>query len=200
MLTYLSQCGFKSRVVKVTLPPANGLKTSFDYHHTEPVKNWEKAVINNGSSFDKHTTLDEHYETQEFRNSKDHDDSFPMMTFGLYGPYWTAHYGGGYIKFLKRRSTDEAIYNHKYPWVNWWRRKLDERAIHWEFPRGQDYQIILKMLLQVYLFVFILGQISNMKAHFNNKKPLPPPDTYPPRINLPFYVYITHDLAAPNLE
>jgi len=149
-----SQYGFKSRPLKVTLPPANGLKTSFDYSNVEPLENWEKAVYDNGSSFEKYNTLDEHYENEEWRNCKDHDDNFPMLTFGLYGPYWFAHYGGGYHKFLRRRNNIEGIYNNKYVWNNWFQRKCDERGIHWELPRGQDYQIIIKMLLQVYLFVF----------------------------------------------
>ena len=69
------------------------------------------------------------------------------MNFGgMYGPYWPAHMGGGYLKFLKRRSDLPGTYKHKSPLTNLWRRKLDERGIFCEFPRAQDYQVFEQSL------------------------------------------------------
>ena len=91
-------------------------------------------------------------------------------------------------------------YKHKYPWVNFFRRKCDERGIHWDFPRGQDYQIILRWLLSIYMIIFVARQYNNFKQHRVRNKPYVPDPEYPLRFNLPFYVYIIHQQSAPYFE
>ena len=159
-------------------------------------KKKKKKYRDIGSNFVKHNELYSHYDSHITRE----DGGLHGHHAGCYGPYWTAHIGGGYLKFLRRRSSKPSTYNHKNPVVNFYRRKLDERAIHWEFPRGQDYQIVIKWFLQVIAVSMAITQFKNIKSHFDNHKPLPPPDTYPYRINVPFTVYIIHEQEAPNLE
>jgi len=78
--------------------------------------------------------------------------------------------------------------------------KLYTKTKYFLFKRqlSKEYEGNIKECRELYPYIQTFEHYS--KTHFNNKKPLPPPDTYPPRINLPFYVYITHDIAAPNLE
>eukprot|EP00483_Globobulimina_turgida_P011212 UN11233 len=96
--------------------------------------------------------------------------------------------------------TETGQYNHKYPWINFIRKKLDERGIHWDFPRGQDYQIVMRWLLSIYMIIFVAKQYNNFKSHRANCVPLDPDPQYPLRFNLPFYVYIIHQQQAPNFE
>merc|ERR1712129_290399 len=106
----------------------------------------------------------------------------------------------GYHKFLKRRTSESATYSHKFPWVNFIRRKCDERGINWEYPRGQDYHIIIRWVLSIYMIVWVARQYFNYSAHKANGKPVEPSPQYPLRFNLPFYVYIIHEQKAPNFE
>eukprot|EP01084_Bolivina_argentea_P029919 55510_1 len=96
--------------------------------------------------------------------------------------------------------TENGVYNHKYPWINFIRKQLDERGVHWDFPRGQDYHIIFRWILSVYLIIFFGKQYANYSAHRKGLKPLQPDAEYPVRFNLPFYLYIIHQQQAPNLE
>jgi len=197
---YISQRNFQPRPSKPNLPPPYGPKKNYSYKDIEPSKNWENVAVNVGANYEKFNALYDHYQNQEFSMVHDTHSDYERNFAGLYGEYWPAHYGGGYVKFLKRRSTETGAYNHRYFWVNWYRRKLDERGIHWEFPRGQDYHSIIKWFLCVYLLIFVMGQYNNVRKHFQTFKPPPPPDTYPPRFNLPFYVYIIHEIPVPFFE
>ena len=94
-----------------------------------------------GANYDKSpNSLNAHYNNQEYFVNNNHEDYY-MNFGGLYGPYWTAHFGGGYLKHLRRRCDIPGTYNNKNPLKNLWRRKMDERGIHCEFPRGQDYHV-----------------------------------------------------------
>jgi len=200
VLSALSVRTFQPRPAKKALPAAIPEKTAYDYTHIEPVKNYDYLLDDTGVSYMKVNTTDAHYETQEFRNCTSSGDWFPVWGWGLYGPYWNAHFGGGYHKFLRRRSTEQAVYGHKYPWINFYRRKADERGINMEFPRGQDYQIVLGMWLRAILFFVALFQVLNVHNHFMNKKALAKPVEYKPRINIPFYVYIMYNIPSPGFE
>ena len=103
---------------------------------------------------EKYNSTYDHYENQEYYVIKDYNEKKDWERYfgGCYGPYWTAHFGGGYHKFLKRRSNELATYNDKNPLINWYRRKLDERAWHVDWPRGQDYESAISWFVWVYLF------------------------------------------------
>lgn len=167
--------------------------------HTEPIKNYELAVSDSGDNWEKHNALYEHYQRGEYFVTHSIPD-FEKAYGGYYGAHWPAHFGGGYHKFLRRRMDQPGQYNAKYPWQNFLRRKCDERGVHWDFPRGQDYQIIFRWLLSIYAFIFVFRQWKNYGAHKANAKPLEHDPVYPLRFNLPFYVYILHQQRAPLLE
>jgi len=190
---------FQARVIKEpALPPPYVVKKAFDYSNSEPIKNLEKAVVDIGANYEKHNDLFEHYNNQElFMND---ETNFGSYYSGMYGEYWCANHGAGMLKFLKRRTTQPGVYRHKWPIINWYRRKLDERGLIWEFPRGQDYQIVAKWLTYAFFGGVVAKQLLNISKHRNNHKPLPESDNYPPRINLPFYVYILHSIPSPNFE
>mmetsp|Transcript_22396 Transcript_22396/g.35933 ORF Transcript_22396/g.35933 Transcript_22396/m.35933 type:complete len:206 (+) Transcript_22396:109-726(+) len=199
VLQFLQKRCFQARPQKIPFPPPVPMKTQFNLSHIEPIKNYELAVSDSGDNFEKHNSLYQHYQVGECYVTHSFVD-FERFFGGCYGEYWPSHFGGGYHKFLRRRSDEPAQYNAKYPWRNWIRRKCDERGIHWDFPRGQDYHIIARWLLSIYMIVFVARQYGNYKAHRANAKPLEPEDDYPLRFNLPFYVYIIHEQSAPNFE
>eukprot|EP01084_Bolivina_argentea_P029914 55496_1 len=190
---------FQARPTKNPLPPPYQIKTKFNYEYTEPLKNYELAVSDAGDNWEKHNALYRHYQEGEYFVTHSIPD-FEKFFGGYYGEYWPSHFGGGYHKFLKRRMTETGQYNHKYPWINFIRKKLDERGIHWDFPRGQDYQIVMRWLLSMYMIIFVGKQYSNWSSHRANNKSLAADPEYPLRFNLPFYVYIIHQQQAPNFE
>jgi len=199
ILQFVSKRYFQPRPLKSTLPPPETVKTAFNYDHLEPLKNYELAVSDAGTNWEKHNAMYDHYQVGEMYVNHSVPE-WERFYGGCYGEYWPAHFGGGYHKFLRRRTTESGSYKHKYPWINFVRRKLDERGIHWDFPRGQDYHIIMRWLLTIYMIIFTAKQYFNFKSHRAGGKALPPADTYPLRFNLPFYVYIIHEHCAPNFE
>eukprot|EP00483_Globobulimina_turgida_P010021 UN10040 len=108
----------------------------------EPVKSWESAIGFTGSNYIKHNTLYWHYNNEEYHNIRNQHYEYEKLYGGYYGPYWPAHFGGGYFKLLKRRSTEPAIYNDKNPYFNFIRRIFDEFGYWTEWPRGQDHHIL----------------------------------------------------------
>jgi len=201
VLNFAQKRAFRARPAKNPLPPPYKVKESFDYSEIEPIKNYEKACVlaDSGANYEKFNSLGNHYTHQEeFVNHNGND--YYSFYGGMYGPFWPAHFGGGYLKFLRRRNDILAKYNYKNPFMNFYRRKCDERGIFCEFPRGQDYQLVLFWFLGLFTAIAVAKQLGNFKAHFANAKPLPPPDDYPARINLPFYVYVIHEIPSPNFE
>ena len=106
-----------------------------------------------GANYEKYNSLWDHMTDQEFFVA---DGTwahyYNMEVYGMYGPRWNNSFGGGHLKFLRRRSSEPTVYNNKNPILNWYYRKLDERGIHWEFPRGQDYQVFSLFFVFFYFF------------------------------------------------